>query len=73
MGSIMKSAKYNKLSRLFDHLESALSLDRDEDKYVIFSDQHIGMPEFDHNKELYLKALEYYFNSGYRLIIDGDY
>jgi predicted phosphodiesterase len=31
------------------------------------------MPEFDRNKGLYLKALEYYYKSGYTLISLGDY
>lgn len=68
----MKGSKYKKFSKLFN-LEQPIAFNPQEDKYVIFSDQHIGMPEFDNNKDLYLKALEYYYSSDYKLIALGDY
>jgi len=69
----MKSSKYKKLSKLFNNIEPPITFNPQKDKYVIFSDQHIGMPEFDHNKDLYLKALEYYYSTGFKLIVLGDY
>jgi predicted phosphodiesterase len=68
----MGKARLKKLSRLFDELE-AVPFDPKKDKYVIFSDQHIGMKEFDDNKQLYLKALDYYYQRGFKLIVIGDF
>jgi len=65
-------ARLRKLSRLFDQIE-AIPFDPKKDKYVIFSDQHIGMKEFDDNKELYLKALDYYYQQGFKLVVIGDF
>ena len=67
----MGQARFKKLSKLFDELE-AIPFDPRKDKYVIFSDQHIGMKEFDENKELYLKALDYYYQRGFKLVVIGD-
>jgi predicted phosphodiesterase len=43
-----------------------------EDKYVILSDQHKGYRQFDRNKEMYCRVLDYYFERGYKLILLGD-
>ena len=69
----MKGTKHKKLTKLFDSLKPPLPFNPQEDKYVIFSDQHIGMAEFDGNKDLYLKALAYYYKSEYKMIVVGDY
>jgi predicted phosphodiesterase len=68
----MGKARFRKLSMLFDQLE-AIPFDPQEDKFVIFSDQHIGMKEFEENKELYLKALDYYYHQGFKLVVIGDF
>jgi len=68
----MGKARFRKLSKLFDQLK-AIPFDPQKNEYVIFSDQHIGMREFDENKELYLKALDYYFNRGFKLVVIGDF
>ncbi|MFQ6083633.1 MAG: metallophosphoesterase [Candidatus Aminicenantia bacterium] len=68
----MGKTKFKALSRVFDRLEP-ISLNPEKEKYVIFSDQHIGMEEFDKNKELYLKTLDYYYHEGFKLIVVGDY
>lgn len=68
----MGKSKAKALSKVFNHLDS-IPLDPEKEKYVIFSDCHIGMKEFDKNKHLYLNALNYYFNEGFTLIITGDY
>jgi len=68
----MGQARFRKLTRIFDELE-ATPFDPKKDKYVIFSDQHIGMKEFDDNKQLYLEALDYYYNRGFKLIVVGDF
>ncbi len=69
----MPGLKHKKLTRLLEKIEKPIAYDQKKDKYVIFSDQHIGMPEFDKNKGLYLKALDYYYQSNYTLIALGDY
>jgi len=68
----MGKARFRKLSKLFDQIK-AIPFDLQKDKYVIFSDQHVGMREFDDNKELYLKALDYYYQKGFKLIEIGDF
>lgn len=68
----MGKTRFKKLSKLFDRLK-AIPFDPKKDKYVIFSDQHIGMSEFDDNKELYLRALDYYLQRGFKLIVIGDF
>ena len=68
----MGKARLKKLSRLFEELE-AIPFDPKKDKYVIFSDQHIGMKEFDDNKQLYLEALDHYYQQGFKLIVIGDF
>jgi len=69
----MASSKHKKLSKLFNEIKEPKKLDPKKDKCVIFSDQHIGMPEFDQNKNLYMKALKYYFNAEFELVVLGDY
>jgi len=64
-------SKFKSLSRVFDESDP-ISFDPKRERYVVFSDCHIGMPEFDENKGLYLKALDYYYQEGFKLIISGD-
>ncbi|NIM89760.1 MAG: hypothetical protein GTO17_02305 [Candidatus Aminicenantes bacterium] len=68
----MGKARLKKLSRLFEELET-IPFDPKKDKYVIFSDQHIGMKEFDDNKQLYLEALDYYYQQEFKLVVIGDF
>ncbi len=47
------------------------------DRYVIFSDLHKGTREkhvddFQHNEPLYCRALRYYLDRRYRLVLNGD-
>lgn len=49
----------------------------DEDKYVIFSDLHMGnggkTDDFAHNSDLFIHVLrDYYFPNGYTLVLNGD-
>jgi UDP-2,3-diacylglucosamine pyrophosphatase LpxH len=69
----MRWLKHRKFTKLLKEIQQPIVYDQKKDKYVIFSDQHIGMPEFDENKDLYLKALDYSYQSGYTLIVLGDY
>lgn len=67
----MGKSKFKALSKVFDGLDSIVFNPKIE-KYVVFSDGHIGMLEFDENRKLYLKALDYYYQEGFNLIISGD-
>ena len=47
----------------------------DKSKIIIFSDQHRGDGSFIDdfkNREIYKQALEYYYNNGFTLILNGD-
>jgi len=48
----------------------------DSDKFIIFSDCHRGdnsiSDEFAHNQNIYLHALNYYYENGYTYIENGD-
>ncbi len=68
----MGRSKAKALSKVYDRADS-IPFDPEKEKYVVFSDCHIGMPEFDENMDLYLHALDYYFEKGFKLIITGDY
>lgn len=66
-------AKEKKLTGLYRSIQKPIKIDPQKDKYVIFSDHHIGMEEFDRNKLLYLKALDFYEKKGFSLIVLGDF
>ncbi|MBN1272367.1 MAG: metallophosphoesterase family protein [Candidatus Aminicenantes bacterium] len=66
-------AKEKKLTWLYKSIKDPIKIDSQKDRYVFFSDQHIGMPEFDRNKQLYLKALDYYYEAGFTLVVLGDF
>ncbi|MBN2430219.1 MAG: metallophosphoesterase family protein [Acidobacteria bacterium] len=44
----------------------------DRHRYVIFSDLHLGTPQFDLNRRIYLRAMDYYFQHGFTLLLLGD-
>lgn len=67
----------NTEKRLTDAYESAFCLPFDSDsKFVFFSDVHRGdnslSDEFAHNQNIYLHALNHYYNSGFTYIEVGD-
>jgi len=64
------------LDRAFERAKR-LYLDLKKEKIIIISDQHIGdgkkgSDDFQINKEVYLNALNYYFENGFFLISVGD-
>jgi UDP-2,3-diacylglucosamine pyrophosphatase LpxH len=44
----------------------------EKDRYVIFSDLHLGTPQFDINRQIYLQALDHYRRHDFTLILLGD-
>jgi UDP-2,3-diacylglucosamine pyrophosphatase LpxH len=70
-----KEFSHEALSTLFEH--TPVSHLVPEDRYVIFSDLHLGnggkLDDFKHNGELFRAALErYYLHRGFGLILNGD-
>ncbi|NCN04100.1 MAG: metallophosphoesterase [Spirochaetales bacterium] len=63
-----------RLQELFD--KSEIRTLTDQDKYVIFSDFHIGngtrSDDFKQNASLTIRVLEEYYDQGYHLILNGD-
>jgi len=53
-----------------------LDWDLDETRLVVFSDLHRGQrnhaDDFRHCEKTYARAMEYYFEAGYRLVVLGD-
>ncbi len=54
-----------------------VDFDVEMDKYIVVSDQHLGngrrgSDDFLDNREIYKKALNWYYEQGYKLIILGD-
>jgi predicted phosphodiesterase len=66
----MFKQRYKTLTKLLETTE-AIGLNP-QDKYVIFSDHHISCDQFDNNKRLYCKVLEYYLHEKFGLILLGD-
>ncbi len=66
----MCSGRKTKLKKLFDETEPEDF--NFEDSYVILSDQHKGHQQFDRNKELYCRVLDYYFQKRFKVILLGD-
>jgi UDP-2,3-diacylglucosamine pyrophosphatase LpxH len=66
---------YNRLNNLF---ENCLQIDlKDNDKYVIFSDTHIGnggyQDDFKHNSEMFSHILSnHYLPRNFNLVLNGD-
>ena len=64
-----------KLGGLWENQETPV-LDTIGNKYIIFSDTHLGdgsgADDFHENEETFLKALDFYKENGYELILLGD-
>ncbi len=72
---ISNKVVYENLDHLFQHSET-IPL-RDDEKWVIFSDLHVGdggsTDDFKSNSDLFLSTLQnYYYEKGYSLILNGD-
>lgn len=65
---------FSRLQKLFESTEVRTL--GDKDKYVIFSDLHLGngskSDDFKFNGSLAIRLLEEYFDQGYHLILNGD-
>jgi len=70
-----KKATWKNLDRLWRRPDM-LALDIDENKYVVFSDMHLGngggADDFCRNVGAMQRALDYYRENGYKLILLGD-
>ncbi len=68
--------KFTLLFRRARKPENRLPLDKDSDRYVIFSDHHKGdgsaADDFKKNAVLYEIALDHYAAEGFRLLVLGD-
>jgi len=65
----------NRTARRFSELLESLPehpFHPDRDRYVIFSDLHLGTPQFEANRRLYLQALDDYFQRDFTLLLLGD-
>ena len=65
------------LGRVYQEAQkSAIRLDLQTDKWILFSDLHKGAKngadDFRSNETNYLSALDYYFEQGYNLCVMGD-
>lgn len=77
-------SKIDELSRTFRAMDNARknafrvsNFNLKKDRYVIFSDVHKGngqkfTDDFQHNEKPFVKALDYYVNRDFRLILNGD-
>ncbi len=70
------SKKFNQIYKESRRSENILPFDVKKDRLVLFSDHHKGdgsaADDFKKNSRLYEKALSYYKNKGFKLIVLGD-
>lgn len=68
--------KFNRIHEEAKKPENTIPIDFEKDRFVLFSDHHKGdagsADDFRKNAELYTKALAFYKNEGYALIVLGD-
>jgi UDP-2,3-diacylglucosamine pyrophosphatase LpxH len=68
--------KFNRIYRTARRPEHLIPADLEKDAFVIFSDQHkgdgSGADDFKDNAALYMQALSFYEQMGFKLIVLGD-
>lgn len=68
----MCNSRYRRLTSLYRAAKKDPIKLKQGSKYVIIGDQHMGCRQFDQNRELYCRVLEYYFRKNFDLILLGD-
>lgn len=68
----MDKSRWRALSKIFAEIVP-IEFNPYKDRYMVFSDQHLGMKDFERNKFILVKALDHYYQSGFTFINLGDY
>ena len=68
----MEKSRWRALSKIFTETDP-MEFNPFTDRYMIFSDVHLGMKDFNRNKFILVKALDHYYQCGFSIINLGDF
>jgi len=68
----MEKTRWRALNKIFRTTEP-IPFDPNKDRYMVFSDQHLGMKELERNKIILIKALDHYYQNGFTVVNLGDF